>query len=110
MKWEKTGTDKKGRGKYSASCDGEKTTFNFNGMVLTRDFTSQEDAVKFLIVNNFVPFDIDGSSKSGEEVEIPEKKIAKSVYDLKEEIVNDTEEDLDDEDLDEDDWEDEDDS
>jgi len=96
MKWEKTGKCKKERFDYTASCDGEKTTFNLDGLITVQDFTSQEDAVKFLIANNFVPFDIDGSSKSSEEVEIPEEEpeeeVAQSVYDLKEEIANEVEE------------------
>jgi len=109
MKWQKTGTNKKGKGEYSASCDGEKTTFNLGGMIVVQDFTSQEDAVKFLIANSYMPFDIDGSSKSSEEVEIseeePKEKVAKSVYELKEEVINQLEEDEDLEDEDEDEWE-----
>tara|TARA_B100001093_G_scaffold170426_2_gene163273 strand:+ start:14018 stop:14407 length:390 start_codon:yes stop_codon:yes gene_type:complete len=97
MKWEKTGKCKNGRFNYTASCDGEKTTFNLDGMAVTTEFTSQEEAVKFLIVNGYMPFDIDGSSKSIEEVEIPEEEEeeeeeAQSLYDLKEEIANEVEE------------------
>ena len=100
MKWEKTGKSKKGGLTYTASCDGEKTMFNLDGLKITQDFTSQEEAVNFLIVNGYEPFDIDGSSKASEEVEIPEEEseeepeeeVAESVYDLKEEIANEVEE------------------
>ena len=96
MKWEKTGKCKKGKYNYTASCDGEKTMFNLDGLKTTQNFTSQEDAVKFLIVNGYTPFDIDESSKAREEVEIPEEEpeeeVAESVYDLKEEIANEVEE------------------
>ena len=74
MKWEKTGKCKKGKYDYTASCDGEKTMFNLDGLKTTQNFTSQEDAVKFLIVNGYAPFDIDGSSKASEEVQIPEEE------------------------------------
>ena len=42
MKWNKTGKN------YSASCDGVETTFNLDGMIVTKKFVSQEEAIKFL--------------------------------------------------------------
>ena len=53
MKWNKTGKN------YSVSCDGVETTFNLDGMIVIKKFVSQEEAIKFLIINNYKPFDID---------------------------------------------------